>query len=135
VGSDGASRAAFAKRVTRLLQHPEATAAFPGVLSNGTRQILIALPNDELGPIFKRVKNFGGPTNVAVVDEVALAVIVITPSTADEPFTTEDCDVSSKSEIGLLLSLLRSTGMPTRCRLREPDYEAELIENRVDVPA
>ena len=64
MASDVDLRTALAKRVTTLLQHSEATAVFPGTLPDGTRQVLVAQPNDELGPIFRRVRTFGGPTNV-----------------------------------------------------------------------
>ena len=51
MASDVDLRTALAKRVTTLLQHSEATAVFPGTLPDGTRQVLVAQPNDELGPI------------------------------------------------------------------------------------
>ncbi len=135
MASDSDERSCTAKRVTKLLQHPEATQAFPGVLPNGTRQVLVAMPGDALGPIFRRVKSFGGPTNIAVADAEGFAVIVITPSRDEVEVGAEECPVSGKSAIGLLLSLLRSNGGSARCRLTEPDYEAELVDDGVCVPA
>jgi hypothetical protein len=134
VESDLELRAAVAKHVTLLLQHPEATHVFPGTLPNGTRQVLVALPDDALGPVFRRIKSLGGTANVAVPDGDNLAVIVFSPSSG-EATQTDECPVSRKSVVGVLLALLQSTGRPARCRLTEPDYEAELVDNSTHAPS
>lgn len=132
--SDFELRASVAKQVTLLLQHPEATHVFPGVLPDGTRQVLIALPDDELGPVFRRIKTMGGTANVAVPDGDDLSVIVFTPFTGKAEHA-DDCPVGRKSAVGVLLALLRSTGRSARCRMTEPDYEAELVDNNTHAPS
>lgn len=131
--SEEGARTALAKQVTLLLQHPEATQVFPALLPDGSRQVLVALSDDELGPLFRRLRTFGGPVNVAVRDGDELAVIVFTPAPAEHVDEGADCMVNRKSAVGMLVSLLKATAGPVHCKL-VPHCEAELIERVLTVP-
>jgi hypothetical protein len=129
VGADEPLRVDVAKKVAEMLRHPEVTSAFPAVLHNGKRQVLVALPTDKLGPLSKRLRSFSGPVNVAVGGPQGIEVIAFYPSPVPAPQgSLDNCDISKASEVGMLLALLRTTRKLTRCRFVEPDYEAELVE-------
>lgn len=125
------ARVAVGKKVAIFLQHPETVAAFPAVLPTGIRHVLVALPSDKLGPLFKRLKALRGAVNVAVPSETdgILTVIVFHPSgdTAEEG-AYDDCAMRKESEVGMLVVLLQQTRKPARCRFVESDYEAELVD-------
>jgi hypothetical protein len=105
------------------------------MLPNGKRRVLVALPDDELGSLFERLGKIGGTVNVAVPVDDGLAVIVFTPSPDKASDLLDDCPIGRTSAVGMLLSLLRSTGKATRCRLTEPNYEAELVDDATRVPS
>lgn len=93
--------------------------------SLGNRVEAEAPPMGSEGSRRRRGLKCGGPTNVAVPDAEQLVVIVLTPMAGEHD--EADCPVSRKSDVGMLLLLLRASGAPARCRLSEPNYEAELV--------
>jgi hypothetical protein len=112
-----------------MLCHPEAQSAFPASLSNGKRHVIVALPSDTYGAILRRVKSFRGPVNVAVDADAGIEVIAFYPSEAmTDGDDVDGCEVGEKSELGLLIALLRRTRRVTRVRLVQPKYDAELVD-------
>jgi len=111
--------------------------AFPAILPNGKRQVLVALPSDTVGPLIRRAKSFGGPVNLAVAsDDFKQIDVIVFHVTANRALVTEsqECSVTKTTEMGMLVALLRSTGKPARLRFVQPNFEAELIDADGRVP-
>lgn len=69
------------RRVMKTVARRSAVEPLPVVAQDGTRPIVVALPDDDLKVVFERVAAFGGRANVFVAFPDWLALIELTTGT------------------------------------------------------
>lgn len=117
------------REISKLLKSADFRGTFSVKDALGTRPIIVALPDDRMGWAFERVRKMGGSANITFFVGDDLAVIGVEPGPADLPVADEDdCPVTAETQIGMLLEYLRVRRRGVHCRLVEPEYTLELLE-------
>lgn len=134
--SDLQARIQLGRCASEVLAQYEALGILPAI-SDGRREIVIALSGERCGDVFRRVEEVGGRANVVTGNPEALTVIAFTPDSDLFIDAAPPVPVGPESEFGLLVAFLREQGGPTRVNLEEPALNAEIVEphNQERVPA
>ncbi len=120
-------RIELGRRVAQMLTQTEALGSLPAV-SDGNRNVIIALTDERCGDIFRKVEEVGGRANVVTGTPDALTIIAFTPDSDLFAESFPAIPIGPDSQLGLLVAFLREQRGPTRVNLEEPALSAELVE-------
>jgi hypothetical protein len=117
-----------ARRVTRALRHRDFRSTL-GKADGAPVPIVVALPQDRLGDVFKELARCCCPAVVAsFTDDDEFALIHFTPGDPGEDCADhEDCQLHPETELSMLLLYLAHARGPVRCHIVNPQGELELI--------
>lgn len=138
-------RRALAREVTHALRHQDFRTSLAVTTSDDVRPVIPALPDDTVGIVFRELEKYDQGANIVTSTDHGLAIIhfmrVIGPQSADGPVQAahddDACPIHRSTEIGMLLTYLRTQHAPVRCHLLAPGCELELVDDGSDlhVPA
>lgn len=95
------------RRVMKTVARQSTTQPLPVIADDGTRPVVIALPDDDLKTVFERVEAFGGRANVFVAfpDWLALIELINGSETRDDATVQQVHETTSMSMYVELLKL------------------------------
>lgn len=122
------ARRDLARKVTAWMARPEFREKLL-VAPNGTRPVVVCLPDDTVGHMFTLAAVAGSTANVLVPSGQGLGIIGITPDPPGPvPTDDEDCPVHPDTHVDMLVTYLRRRGRPTHCHIVAPRYEFGLVD-------
>jgi hypothetical protein len=101
------------------------------VAPDGSRPIVIALPNDTVAAVFKVLDAAGGIGTV-VVEGPGGSFDLIPVGEAVDGEAVDDCPVHPDTHVDMLVTYLRRQRRPVRCELVAPDHGFGLVREFQD---
>lgn len=117
------------REVARQVMKHQRRADFRSVLAvaaDGSRPIVVALPDDTVASMFVLVAAAGGTATVAVpvagAEHGTLDLIPVAPDHMTEDLGEDGCPVHPDTHVDMLVTYLRRQKRPVRCQLVAPEY-------------
>lgn len=128
--TNGRARLAIARRLNATIFGVAEPGFLPFVDANGSRPVVIALPNDSVREIFdKLTRHYPSGANVVTVINGQLVTVVVWRSDLEAPFGYRDGDWAIPPETNLrtVINVLQATGYAIRCRPQSPGFDADFL--------
>lgn len=119
-----------ARQVVRALRQRDFHTVLPAGDAGEPLPIVVALPEDSVGSLFEEVRRHTSRTQLLAVPRGRNAIAIVQMTvTRGASRDADPCSIHPDSEIGMMLDLLTETHRPMTCRVVDPQWRFELIED------
>lgn len=123
------------RKIAKAFTKAMASADLRSVLCNQGESgpsILVALPDDTMGTVFERLKDYDNCANLIVPDRESFTIALFyrgeVEGYASPRRDDDDCPIHEDSEVSMFIAYLEEVRRPISCHLAAPNCNVELID-------
>jgi hypothetical protein len=130
-------RLAVAHEVLQAVRRGDFRSELGETIRSGEHVIVPALPDDPMGGFFDKLRAANGTIYIAVLEEVGLAVLSMSPARPPRHAVSapDDCPIHRDSHLQMIIDYLRATRGPLTCYEASPSVMVELVDEKPPVYA